>query len=83
MALTGQLDQVLTYGKKNISDFPPIGKMAIFVTEFVICLKTSKYKNELEENGFRKEELILGRGHFFLRKGVFGLIQTPTHPCKE
>ena len=31
-----------TYGKKNISDFPPCGKMVIFVTEFVIFLKTSK-----------------------------------------
>ena len=31
-----------TYGKKNISDFPPCGKMVDFVTEFVIFLKTSK-----------------------------------------
>ena len=31
-----------TYGKKNISDFPPCGKLVIFVTEFVIFLKTSK-----------------------------------------
>ena len=31
-----------TYGKKNISDFPPCGKMVVFVTEFVIFLKTSK-----------------------------------------
>ena len=31
-----------TYGKKNISDFPPCGKMVIFVTEIVIFLKTSK-----------------------------------------
>ena len=30
-----------TYGKKNISDFPPCGKMVVFVTEFVIFLKTS------------------------------------------
>ena len=30
------------YGKKNISDFPPCGKMVVFVTEFVIFLKTSK-----------------------------------------
>ena len=41
--------------QKNISDFPPCGKMVIFATEFVIFLKTSKY-NELEENGFRMEE---------------------------
>ena len=31
-----------TYGKKNISDFPPCGKLVIFVNEFVIFLKTSK-----------------------------------------
>ena len=31
-----------TYGKKNISDFPPCGKMVVFVTEFVIFLKTRK-----------------------------------------
>ena len=31
-----------TYGKKNILDFPPCGKMVVFVTEFVIFLKTSK-----------------------------------------
>ena len=31
-----------TYGKQNISDFPPCGKMVVFVTEFVIFLKTSK-----------------------------------------
>ena len=31
-----------TYGKKNISDFHPCGKMVVFVTEFVIFLKTSK-----------------------------------------
>ena len=31
-----------TYGKKIISDFPPCGKMVIFVTGFVIFLKTSK-----------------------------------------
>ena len=31
-----------TYSKKNISDFLPCGKMVIFVTEFVIFLKTSK-----------------------------------------
>ena len=31
-----------TYGKKFISDFPPCGKMVVFVTEFVIFLKTSK-----------------------------------------
>ena len=31
-----------TYGKKIISDFPPCGKMVVFVTEFVIFLKTSK-----------------------------------------
>ena len=31
-----------TYGKKNICDFPPCGKLVIFVTEFVIFLKTSK-----------------------------------------
>ena len=31
-----------TYGKKNISDFPPCGKMVVFVTEFVIFLKTIK-----------------------------------------
>ena len=30
------------YGKKNISDFPPCGKMVVFVTEFAIFLKTSK-----------------------------------------
>ena len=29
--------------------------MVIFITEFVIFLKASKY-NELEENGFRMEE---------------------------
>ena len=40
---------------KNISDFPPCGKMAIFVTEFVIFLKSSK-QNELKENEFRMEE---------------------------
>ena len=44
-----------TYGKINISDFPPCGKMAIFVTEFVIFLKSSK-QNELKENEFRMEE---------------------------
>ena len=43
------------YGKKNISDFPPCGKMVIFVIEFVLFLKTSK-KNELKENGSRMEE---------------------------
>ena len=32
----------ITYGKKNICDFPPCGKMVVFVTEFVISLKTSK-----------------------------------------
>ena len=31
-----------THGKKNISDFPPCGKMVVFVTEFVIFFKTSK-----------------------------------------
>ena len=31
-----------TYGKKNICDFPPCGKMVVFVSEFVIFLKTSK-----------------------------------------
>ena len=31
-----------TYRKKNISDFPPCGKLVIFVNEFVIFLKTSK-----------------------------------------
>ena len=31
-----------TYGKKNISDIPSCGKVAIFVTEFFIFLKTSK-----------------------------------------
>ena len=31
-----------THGKKNICDFPPCGKMVVFVTEFVIFLKTSK-----------------------------------------
>ena len=35
-ALTGLLS------KRNISDFPPCWKMASFVTEFVIFLKTSK-----------------------------------------
>ena len=40
-ALTGELGQV-HMAKKNISDFPPCGKMVIFVTEFVIFLKTSK-----------------------------------------
>ena len=39
---------------KNISDFPPCGKMVVFVTEFVTFLKTSKYI-ELEENGFGTE----------------------------
>ena len=28
--------------KKNISDFPPWGKMVVFVTEFVIFVKNSK-----------------------------------------
>ena len=31
-----------TYGKKIISDFPPCGKLVIFVNEFVMFLKTSK-----------------------------------------
>ena len=31
-----------TYGRKNISDFPPCGKLVIFVNEFMIFLKTSK-----------------------------------------
>ena len=31
-----------TYGKKNISDFPPCRKLVIFVNEFVIFFKTSK-----------------------------------------
>ena len=31
-----------TYGKENISDFPPCGKLVVFVNEFVIFLKTSK-----------------------------------------
>ena len=31
-----------TYGKRNISDFPPCGKMVIFVTEFVIFLLSMK-----------------------------------------
>ena len=31
-----------TCGKNIISDFPPCGKMVIFVTELVIFLKTSK-----------------------------------------
>ena len=44
-----------TYGKKKISDFPPCGKLVIFVTEFVIFLKTTK-SNELIENGSRIEE---------------------------
>ena len=39
-ALTGELGQV-HMAKKNISDFPPCGKMVIFVTEFVIFLKTT------------------------------------------
>ena len=30
-----------TYGKMNISDFPPCKKMVIFITEIVIFLKTS------------------------------------------
>ena len=38
-ALTGELDQV-HMAKKNISNFPPCQKMAIFVTEYVIFLKT-------------------------------------------
>ena len=32
-----------TYGKKNISDFPPCGRMVIFVTEFVIFRKTPPF----------------------------------------
>ena len=32
-----------TYGKKNISDFPPCGKMVIVVTEFVIFCKTRPF----------------------------------------
>ena len=44
-----------TYGKQNISDFPPCGKMVVFVTEFVIFLKNSK-KKELKENGSHMEE---------------------------
>ena len=31
-----------TYGKKNIFEIPPCGKLVIFVTEFVIFLKTTK-----------------------------------------
>ena len=31
-----------SYGKRNISDFPPCGNMVIFVTEFVIFLKSNK-----------------------------------------
>jgi len=31
-----------TCGKENISDFPPCGKVVIFVIEFLIFLKTSK-----------------------------------------
>ena len=31
-----------TYGKKIIFDFPPCGKLVIFVSEFVIFLKISK-----------------------------------------
>ena len=30
-----------TYGKINVSDFPPCGKLVIFITEIVIFLKTS------------------------------------------
>ena len=52
-----------TYGKKNISDFPPCGKLVIFVNEFVIFLKTSKL-NELRENGSRMEEF---QKYFFYR----------------
>ena len=33
---------LIQYGKKNISDFPPWGKMVVFVNEFVIFVKTSK-----------------------------------------
>ena len=36
------LIRLSTYGKKNISDFLPCGKIAIFVPEYVIFLKTSK-----------------------------------------
>ena len=39
-ALTGELGQV--HMTKKISDFPPCVKMVIFVTEFVIFLKTTK-----------------------------------------
>ena len=31
-----------TYSKKNIFEIPPCGKLVIFVTEFVIFLKTTK-----------------------------------------
>ena len=31
-----------TYSKKNIFEIPPCGKVVIFVTEFLIFLKTSK-----------------------------------------
>ena len=52
-ALTDELGQV-HMAKKNISDFPPCGKMVIFSTPFVIFLLSMK-QNELEENGFRVE----------------------------
>ena len=41
-ALTGQLSQV-HMAKKNISNFPPCGKVAIYVTEFVINFRYRFY----------------------------------------
>ena len=39
---SNSLIRSITYDKKNICDFPPCGKMVVFVTEFLIFLKTSK-----------------------------------------
>ena len=44
--------------KKNISDFPPFRMMFIFVTDFVIFLKTSKY------NGLEVENDSIEYNHF-------------------
>ena len=51
----GRLIRSSTYGKKHISDFPPCGKLVIFVNEFMIFLKTSKW-NEFLKNGSPMEE---------------------------
>ena len=51
-ALTGELGQA--HMAKNISDFPPCGKIVIVVTEFVIFCKTQPFYEIIRMEEFQK-----------------------------